>query len=148
MQPSPIAIGPGVVDAPLTALRDDALAAFAARSRGRTSVIVEAQRPDVVPIRRRAASAEALLPPRRRESAAAAGDAVPKAEPAGAAASPMAALLATLAELGLAGKARANDLAGAFVVEVTPRQLRALAAAPTVQAIRPNRFRRRAAASL
>ena len=30
----------------------------------------------------------------------------------------------------------------------TPRQLRALAAAPTVQAIRPNRFRRRAAASL
>ena len=134
-------------DAPLAALRDDALAAIAARSSGRVSVIVEAQRPEVVPLRRRAASADALLPPRRRGSRTAAAAAPADEAPAddGSAAS-MAALQATLDALGLAAKARRNDLAGAFVVEVTPRQLRALAAAPAVQAIRPNRFRRRAVA--
>ena len=135
-------------DAPLAALRDDALAAFAARSSGRVSVIVEAQRPEVVPLRRRAASADALLPPRRRGSRTAATAAPADEAPAddGSSAASMAALQATLDALGLAAKARRNDLAGAFVVEVTPRQLRALAAAPAVQAIRPNRFRRRAVA--
>lgn len=51
-----------------------------------------------------------------------------------------------LKRMGLTDKARRNDLAGSFVVEVTPQQLVELADSPSVQAIRPNRFHRRVAA--
>lgn len=47
-----------------------------------------------------------------------------------------------LKRLGLDGLARRNDLSGSFVVEATAEQIRALAATPGVQAIRPNRLHR------
>jgi hypothetical protein len=47
-----------------------------------------------------------------------------------------------LKRLGLDGMARRNDLSGSFVVEATAEQIRALAATPGVQAIRPNRRHR------
>lgn len=45
-----------------------------------------------------------------------------------------------LQQLGIRDEARINELAGHFVVEVTPSQLRQLANLPAVQAIRPNQF--------
>lgn len=53
------------------------------------------------------------------------------------------ALEAFLNGIGLRGKARILEAAGSLVVEVTPLQLRQLAAAPCVQGIRPNQLRRR-----
>jgi hypothetical protein len=48
-----------------------------------------------------------------------------------------------LGQLGLKEQARRNDLAGCFVVEVTPSQLKELAQSPAVQAIRANRLRKK-----
>ena len=126
-------------------LRDSDLVDFAAqpRSSRKESVIIEARRPPVAPARRvrLAAGADAQLPAPAKARARAAGDAVEAAF--GAA---MADVEAALARLGLKEAARRNDLSGSFVVEVTPRQLRELAATPSVQAIRCNRRHRRAAA--
>lgn len=52
------------------------------------------------------------------------------------------ALRADLAKLGLLDRARAIGLISAFVLEVTPRQLRLIASAPSVQSIRPNMMHR------
>jgi hypothetical protein len=132
-----------------SALRDSDLVAFAAQGEadGRTSVIVEAKRPAVAPTaaahKKTSTSPRELLPapPKRRANAAQAA--------AGAAkglATQMGELEDVLKQLGLADSARRNDLSGSFVVEVTPDQLRALACAPAVQAIRCNRAHRRVAA--
>lgn len=133
---------------PLTpALRDSDLVAFAAQGEAdgrRTSVIVEAKRPPVAPpagtAKKTATSPRELLPapPKRGASA---GNGAGKAL-----ATRMGELEALLERLGLADTARRNDLSGSFVVEVTPDQLRALACAPAVQAIRCNRVHRRLAA--
>lgn len=48
------------------------------------------------------------------------------------------ALRADLAKLGLLDRARSIGLISAFVLEVTPKQLRLIASAPSVQSIRPN----------
>lgn len=53
------------------------------------------------------------------------------------------ALKAQLEHLGLASTARPLTASGAFVVQVSPVELRQLAVAPSVQAIRPNRTLRR-----
>lgn len=126
-------------------LRDTDLVAFAALADGddRTSVIVEAKRPAVAPpsalLRKTATSARELLPT----------PSAPKPRAAGgtgqALASRMGEIETLLRRLGLADCARRNDLSGSFVVEVTPEQLRELACAPSVQAIRCNREHRRAA---
>jgi uncharacterized protein YbjT (DUF2867 family) len=110
------------------------------------SVIVEARRPPV-----RAASA---APPRLTTSPRALLPAPVKAgakraEAAAKTKAPLARAMdeveQALKRLGLEGCARRNDLSGSFVVKVTPRQLRELAATPAVQAIRPNRMHRKAA---
>ena len=122
------------------------MVAFAAEGRadGRTSVIVEAKRPPVAPPaganRKTSTSPRELLPaPPKRRTASADGAAQ-------ALAACMGELEEVLKVLGLADSARRNDLSGSFVVEVTPDQLRELACAPPVQAIRCNRVHRRAAA--
>lgn len=128
------------------ALRDTDLVAFAAQveADGRASAIVEAKRPAVAPPagahRTTSTGPRELLPaPPKRRSAAGNGAAK-------ALAVCMGELEDVLRHLGLADNARRNDLSGSFVVEVTPDQLRALACAPAVQAIRRNRAHRRMAA--
>jgi len=102
------------------ALKHDDLVEFASQSGSRrASVIIEARRP-AMPIGRRRTP-----PPIVAQ---------------------MSELQSDLERLGLAARARRNDLAGAFVVEVTPRQLRELATTPSVQAIRLNQFHGRVAA--
>lgn len=133
-----------------SALRDSDLVAFAAQGEadGRTSVIVEAKRPAVAPTatahKKTSTSPRELLPappPKRRSNAAQATGGAAKGL-----ATQMGELEDVLKQLGLADSARRNDLSGSFVVEVTPDQLRALACAPSVQAIRCNRMHRRVAA--
>lgn len=53
-----------------------------------------------------------------------------------------AALRKALAEMGLLDRARGVSDVSGFVLEVTPKQLRLLAAAPSVQSIRPNLWHR------
>jgi hypothetical protein len=123
------------------ALKDAALVAFATKSgAARTSVIVEAKRPATsadAPVKKRlSGSPTELLPPMAK--ARRATKAVAKVD--------LSKLQGDLEKLGLADHARRNDLAGAFVVEVTPSQLLELAEAPSVQAIRSNRHHRRLAA--
>lgn len=121
------------------ALRDASLVDFAARADGaqRTSVIIEARRLPVDPspasLARRTTMgpADMLPPPAHARGAAAPASAYPACD--------MNDLEACLSSLGLADEARRNDLNGSFVVEVTPPQLRVLAQAPSVQAIRSNR---------
>lgn len=128
------------------ALRDSDLVAFAAQGEadGRTSVIVEAKRPPVAPPagthKKTSTHPRELLPAAPKRRAPAANGA------AKALAACMVELEDVLKRLGLADSARRNDLSGSFVVEVTPDQLRALACAPAVQAIRCNRVHRRVAA--
>ena len=126
------------------ALRDSDLVDFANQTAGagRASVIVEARRPAVTPspatlARRTSTSPADVLPPPSKGRAGRVREAVT---------AQMRELESALKRMGLASKARRNDLAGSFVVEVTPRQLRELAEAPAVQAIRSNRFHRRVAA--
>lgn len=121
-------------------LKGGALADFAKKVDAcRISVIVEAKRP-IIPTallhkQRLAGSPTETLPtsPSKRDGTFL------------TTAIEMRALLQTLRQLGLANRARRNDLVGAFVLEVTPQQLRALAKSPSVQAIRCNQSRRRLA---
>lgn len=53
------------------------------------------------------------------------------------------ALRRDLQQLGLAARARTVKAIGAYVLEVTPKQLRCLAALASVASIRPNLFRHR-----
>lgn len=127
------------------ALRDDSLVDFAARAdgAGRTSVIIEARRLPVEPSPASLArhttigAADMLPPPAHTRHAAAPASEYPACD--------MNDLEACLSSLGLADEARRNDLNGSFVVEVTPPQLRVLAQAPSVQAIRSNRHHPRSA---
>ena len=124
------------------ALRDTYLADFVAHGAGRTSVIVEARR-DAVALspaeraRRTATEPREQLPPSAKARAGR-SRVVPVAL--------MRELEAALRRLGLVERARRNELAGSFVLEVTPDELRRLADLPSVRAIRPNRFHRRVAA--
>lgn len=124
------------------ALRDSDLADFVAHGAGRASVIVEARRDTVAPsqtrARRPATDPREQLPPSAK-SRAGRTRVVPVAL--------MRELEAALRRLGLVERARRNKLAGSFVLEVTPDELRQLADQPAVQAIRLNRFHRRVAAS-
>ncbi|AKJ27521.1 hypothetical protein AAW51_0830 [Caldimonas brevitalea] len=121
-------------------MRDPALVEFAAApgtTVARASVIVEAKRPPVPPSpppRANSTAATDWLPPPSRRRTPAVRTTL---------AGPMRELQAVLKRLGLADQARRNNLSGSFVVEVTPQQLRELAATPAVQAIRCNRQHRR-----
>jgi hypothetical protein len=129
------------MNATTSPIRGASLQAFAEQDeRSRASVIVEAKRPRA----RAPASAAArpgtspreLLPAPRKKTAAA------QESPAASARS-MQAVEQALGQLGLKEQARRNDLAGCFVVEVTPSQLKELAQSPAVQAIRANRLRKK-----
>lgn len=122
------------------ALRDTDLADFVLNGEGRASVIVEAKRaptaPTAVSLRRTVTDARDRLP-----SAAGKRATSTRAAPT----TNMSGLEAALRRLGLVDRARRNELAGSFVLEVTPSEFRQLAELPDVQAIRSNRFHRRVA---
>ena len=125
-----------------SALRNSDLVDFVAQGAGRTSVIVEARRDAVAPspaarARRTATDPREQLPPKAKAKAGRA-----RVAPVAL----MRELEAALRRLGLVERARRNELAGSFVLEVTPDELRRLSELPSVQAIRPNRFHRRVAA--
>jgi len=118
----------------LKALKGKDLLEFTSKpGSARTSVIVEARRPPVgswaLKTGKSTMVAAKVTPSKPR----------PQVKPE------MGAVESVLKRLGLTGKARRNDLAGSFVVEVTPQQLVELADSPSIQAIRPNRFHRRVA---
>jgi hypothetical protein len=122
---------------------DEDLASFARSGKGRESVIVEAARPAVgappaKAVRRTATVPADVLPGPRACAASAASERAVKSRRLAS----MIQLERALASLGLGDRARANHLAGAFTVEVTPSQLRDLAEQDSVQAIRKNRRRR------
>lgn len=120
------------------ALRDTQLADFAEHGEGRASVIVEAKRSPIAPtpsvrVHRTVTDARDRLP-----VVASKRTSTPRPAPA----TLMGELEAALRRLGLVDRARRNELAGSFVLEVTPSELKQLAELPVVQAIRSNRFRR------
>lgn len=132
------------MDATTSPIRGASLQAFAEQDeRQHASVIVEAKRPraraPAAAAPKPGTSPRALLPPPRKKAAAA-----PAAQESPAAsARSMQAVEQALGKLGLKERARRNDLAGCFVVEVTPSQLKDLAQSPAVQAIRANRLRKK-----
>ena len=121
-----------------TPLKSKALVEFVTKPAGsRTSVIIEARRPAV---------ASSVVSATKRIGVSAVPKAhkpVRKTQLAATAAPQMRAVEAVLKNMGLGAAARRLDSAGAFVVEVSPSQLQQLSEAPSVQAIRPNRFNRR-----
>ena len=122
----------------IQSLRDTHLADFAEHGEGVASVIVEAKRTPVAPsptvaARRTSTDARDALPPAAGKRAV-----TKRAAPV----TSMGELEAALRKMGLGDRARRNELAGSFALEVTPSELRQLAGIPAVQAIRSNRFRR------
>jgi len=106
----------------------------------KVSVIVEANSPILPPARIAAQTRRAVGlpgPASSRKAVARKG--------AGSAQVAMADLRRDLEALGLAKNAGENDLACAFVLDVTPAQLRELANLDTVRAIRLNKVYRRIA---
>lgn len=119
------------------ALKSPSLVAFVAEPAGaRMSVIIEARRPPLASSV--VAAAKQLMTGRIPVAGRTQTVPLPVVAPA-----QMGALEDELKRLGLQASARRLEAAGAFVVEVDPMQLRELAAAPSVQAIRPNRRHRR-----
>jgi hypothetical protein len=113
--------------------------------RGQTkSIIIEAARPAVSAAlrlgRKAVSSPRRMLPPpaatllKRRVKKVGTTASVPPAA--------IGNIERALKRRGLDGRARRNDLSGSFVVEAKAEQIRALAATPGVQAIRPNRRHR------
>jgi hypothetical protein len=126
-------------------IRDDELTAFVeGRAKARkVSVIVEANAPVIVApsyISKPRSSRQGALLPRpviARKQVVSSYEMQNQRQ-----SSAMQTLRRDLELLGLAEKASENDFAGAFVVEVTPTQLRNLANLDSVRAIRPNKLRR------
>lgn len=116
-------------------LKTQALRNFASsQSCDRLSVIVEAKRAPISSERIRATRELGRTPvpsARRTHKRQSSTEVTPQ----------LSALKAFLNGIGLRGKARVLEAAGSLVVEVTPLQLRQLAAAPCVQGIRPNELR-------
>lgn len=127
----------------VAAIRGAELIAFLHESQGdqTRSIIIESARPPVsAPSRpggKAITSPREMLPP---PAAALRKRRVPKVDDTAPVA--MKQIGQALKRLGLEGLARRNDLSGAFVVEATAAQIRELAAAPGVQAIRLNQRHR------